>query len=134
MWGYTKLSLLLIGLTSNVVNAQFAEIFPPLDDAEIFWEAQINPVDSPSGTRSPAVLHGNGVYLTPDESHLITSSVGGTVSAYDAWSGELMWEYIPSDAGAAISCKSGITFANADAGTYIVYSIIENENSLEPYT
>ena len=50
--------------------------------------------------------------------------------------GELMWEYIyiPNTEGSAVSCKSGITFANVDVDPYIVFSIIENENTSEPYT
>ena len=132
MWGNNKLALLLLVSLTNV-SGQFSDIFPPLQDAEIYWEAQINPADSPSGTRSPEVLYGNGVFLTPDETKVIATSVGGTISAFDAINGDLLWEYVP-DSGLAISCKSGITFANVDADPYIVYSILENENTFEPYT
>lgn len=82
---YTKLAVLAIGLTK--ATAQFSDIFKPIGNPEIFWEAQINPVDSPTGTRSPEVLYGNGVYLTPDQTMLITTSVGGTVSAFGAMNG-----------------------------------------------
>ena len=81
-----KLAVLAIGLT--IASAQFSDIFIPISQAEIFWEAQINPADSPTGTRSAEVLYGNGVYLTPDQNTLITTSVGGTVSAFGAMNGE----------------------------------------------
>ena len=115
------LQSLSIWLASTLVaNAQL-EV---LDTPQVLWEAT-----------APAVEYGNGVFLTPDESLVLTTSVDGPVNAYEASSGNNVWLYTPPEVdGGVIRCHSGITFWGNNDGTYMVYSIIDNENGISPAT
>jgi hypothetical protein len=97
------------------------------DRPTVLWTDIIDP----SSGRFGGVDRGNGVFLTPDDKVLLSTSFGGTVTAYSALGGKLLWEYDPPIRdGASISCHSGIAFADSDTEPYMTYSIVDNENSL----
>jgi outer membrane protein assembly factor BamB len=130
MWCKMKPSVLLASLAVFVtisVNAQNVTVpGGPLAAPIPLWETQI------MATLSPGVSSGNGAYLTPDELHVITTSAGGTLSAFDAASGAAIWEYDPPAVGTSlVTCHSGVTFANA---SYIIYTIIDDENAIESFS
>lgn len=115
--------LVLLGLT----HAQEALYAQPVE----LWGNQIIP--SIDGIE-PGVLKGNGCKLTPDKSSLIVTSVGGTVSAFSAIDGTFEWEYNPPQpAGGIVRSHSQVAFTtvNATVPPYMVYSVVENENSAE---
>ena len=135
MWVKMKPTLMLASLAGFLtmsVNAQevVVDVLPtPLAAPLPLWETQI------LATGSPGVGFGNGAYLTPDELHVITTSAGGTLTAFDAASGAAIWDYDPPAVGTSlITCHSGVTFANATGFAYIIYTIIDDENALEPYS
>ena len=94
------------------------------------WTAQVESSGPPSGIPLEGMLKGNGAFLTPDERFVITTSLGGTVTAFDANTGEFMWDFQPPAVGnAAVTCHSNAVFTtpNAVTGEYMVYSIIDDE-------
>lgn len=142
MWCKMKSTLLLASLAGFVtisVNAQnvtnvtvdeITDVVPSeFNISTPVWETQI------LASGSPGVGSGNGAFLTPDELHVITTSAGGTLSAFDAASGAAIWEYDPPAVGTSmITCHSGVAFANATGLAYIIYTIIDDENAIESYS
>lgn len=116
----------LFALGLSYVPAQ-EQLFPtPIT----LWENQIIPtVSSEIG-----VLKGNGCKISPDGAHVIVTAVGGTVTSFDALSGEVEWEYNPPvPAGGIVRSHSQVVFTTPNAVTppYMVYSVVENENSAD---
>ena len=63
----------------------------------------------------------------------IVTTVGATVYAFDAYSGTEMWQYqAPADGTSIATCRSAVTFS--PSGTYMAFSVVDNENSLAPTT
>jgi outer membrane protein assembly factor BamB len=90
------------------------------------WEARVQ-----------SIRGGNGVFLSPEDDMVVSSSNLGMLNAFDAYDGTELWSYTPTtaDKNEFLSCKSGITFVATDALEYImVYSVIVNELSLNPMT
>jgi hypothetical protein len=121
MVNFIKVVALLasVGLSS----AQPALLAQPLE----WWSNQIIPT---SAGASPGVFRGNGLKLTPDGSSLIATSVGGTVSSFNAFTGVFEWEYNPPPPSVGtVSSHSQVVFttANSEVGAYMVYTVIENE-------
>lgn len=90
-------------------------------------------------SRTHPIGEGNGVFLTPDEKILVTSTKPAIVHAFDSESGSKLWGYNPSMSSWTgdnyISCLSGIAFASTESFEYIVYAVIIKDNlSLEPET
>lgn len=106
-----------------------------LGEPIVLWTNTILPRDSGAET---GVSYGNGVKLTPDGKYLIATSEGGTVSAFDAFSGDFAWDYDPPqpEAGGATTSHSQVVFTTPNAVTepYMVYSIIERELALDAAT
>jgi outer membrane protein assembly factor BamB len=129
MWTNFKRVALLAAFGINQTGAQLSDLIAPT----LAWSNQIIPS---SPTNSPGVLRGNGVYLTPDGMHLIATSVGGTVNSFNAATGVFEWEYDPPAVdGAIVRTHSGIAFTTEAASEdYMVYSIVDNENSLNSLT
>jgi hypothetical protein len=130
MWTNLKRVALLAAFGISQTGAQLSDLLP---NPEILWVNQIIPSNP---TNSPGVLKGNGVFLTPDGMHLISTSVGGTVTSFGAANGEFEWEYDPPAAdGVTARTHSGITFTTeAAAEPYMVYSVVDNDNSLDALT
>eukprot|EP00980_Cylindrotheca_fusiformis_P031003 scaffold25699_cov137-Cylindrotheca_fusiformis.AAC.7 len=93
------------------------------------WVARTQPIGS-----------GNGVFLSPDEKMVLTSTMPAIVHAFDAEDGVKVWSYNPSMSSwtgdSLISCLSGLTFANTGSLEYVVYAVnIEDRFlSLNPKT
>jgi hypothetical protein len=123
MWANFKRTALLVVLGVSQAGAQDL-LASPVE----YWTNQILP-NNPAN--SPAVLKGNGVFLTPDGKHLISSSVGGILNSFDAWSGIFEWQYDPLSAmDGIVRTHSSVVFSTDNAmEPYMVYSIVENENS-----
>src|SRR5687767_6227765 len=101
MWTNLKETfIILLALTCNsIVDAQGSgdgseEENPALPEALQLWEFQLFPE---AGVEA-SIMYGNGVSLTPDERHVIATSVGGTVTALNAGNGVVAWEYNPTPA------------------------------------
>ncbi len=117
-------------LTLGLVQAQPNLLAQPV----ALWEAKIIP--SVAGAL-PDVLYGNGVAVSPDGATLVSTSVSGVVTAYDALTGEFLWDFPPpSESGGVITSHSLVVFPTANSITepYMVYSIIENEADLTATT
>jgi outer membrane protein assembly factor BamB len=89
--------------------------------------------------RTQPIREGNGVFLSPDEKRLVTSTQPAIVHAFDTESGVKLWRYNPSMSSwtgdSFISCLSGITFASTGSLEYIVYAVVIKDNlSLDPQT
>ena len=92
------------------------------------WSAQLFP-DIDLG--SVEIEAGNGVFMAPDGKHALVTTVGATVYAYNAYNGERAWVYQPEAVGSSIArSHSGVVFG--PLGDYMVYSVVDNENSLNP--
>ncbi len=121
MVNFVKIVALLASV--GLANAQPALLAQPLE----LWSNQIIPS---SAGASPGVLYGNGLKLTPDGSSLIATSVGGTVSSFNALTGAFEWEYNPTPPSVGtVSSHSQVVFttANSEVDAYMVYTVIENE-------
>jgi hypothetical protein len=91
-------------------------------DPSINWSARGEPV-----------RQGNGVFLSPAEDSVVSSSDTGTIVAWDSFDGTEMWRYTPSAGdGSVLSCSSGITFVEAEMMQYMIYTVIVNATSLSP--
>lgn len=119
--------LLALGLSS--VAPQETLFTAPTD----FWANQILPSDGSDG----GVFKGNGCKLTPDGGSLIVTSVGGTVTSFNAFTGAFQWEYQPPQPeNAIVRSHSQVVFTTPNAVTppYMVYAVVENENSADAVT
>jgi hypothetical protein len=132
MWSKAFL-LAFLGLAQ--VSAQgVLDLFPPLDpsDVKVLWSAQI---ETSNIENSPGVGRGNCAIVTPDQGYLITTSIGGTVTAYHALKGNKEWEYDPIvDGGTLISSSSCVVFPPNAVDPYMVYSVVLNEDSANAAT
>lgn len=69
--------------------------------------------------------------MAPDGKHALVTTVGATVYAFNAYNGAQAWVYQPEAVGTSIArSHSGVTFG--PLGEYIVYAVVDNENSLSP--
>ena len=83
-------------------------------------------------TTELGVGKGNGCTLSPDGAHLVVTSVGGTVTSFNALTGEVEWEYDPPQAdGGIVRSHSQVVFPINATSPYMVYAVVENENSAE---
>lgn len=107
----------------------------PSDDFEnllpepiTLWTAQIFP-DANLG--SVNIESGNGVVMAPDGQHFMVTTMGATVYAYNAYNGEKKWHFQPDSVDSSIArSHSVVTFS--PSGDYMVYAVVDNENSLSP--
>jgi outer membrane protein assembly factor BamB len=91
-------------------------------DPSINWSARGEPV-----------RQGNGVFLSPGEDSVISTSDTGTITAWDSFDGTELWSYTPSAGdGTVLSCSSGVTFIETDTMEYMIYSVIVNETLYNP--
>jgi outer membrane protein assembly factor BamB len=103
----------------GVVGAQLTYRESP----ELEWDARV-----------PSLREGNGVFLSPDDGIIIASSSVGQISAFRATDGAEIFQYSYGPNATVeelISSSSGISFSN---DTSVIFSILVNENSLNPST
>ena len=107
------------------------EVFEDLlSEPATLWSAQLFP-DVNLG--SVEIQAGNGVFMAPDGKHALVTTVGATVYAFNAYTGEQKWVYQPEAIDNSIPrSHSAVTFG--PTGDYMVYSVVDNENSLDPTT
>ena len=109
-------SLLLFLISMRVSNAEFEYLLFP----QSRWTSQ-----------APPVIAGNGVFVTPDDSLVVSTSNDGTVMGFEASSGNPLWTYRPPPVnGVPMTCKSGITFSYTSSTPYMIYSVMDDEFSL----
>jgi hypothetical protein len=86
-------------------------------DPSINWSARGEPV-----------RQGNGVFLSPSEDIVVSSSNIGAVNAWDSLDGTKLWRYSPvAESGAVLSCSSGVTFIKTDSMESMFYTVVVNE-------
>jgi hypothetical protein len=127
MWSKACI-LAFLGLAQ--VSAQgFLDLFPPLQPSEVgvLWSAQIEPTNN---ANSQGVGRGNCAILTPDQNYLITTSIRGTVTAYNALDGKDEWTYNPTiGGGTLLRSSSCVVFPPNAVDPYMVYSVVENQST-----
>ena len=128
MWSFVKQSLLVAGVL--VAQGTDAQIFDDLNDAGRRWTATI---EAGNQNIEVGVGRGNCVIMSPDQSQLIATSIGGTVSAYDPFSGDRLWGYDAPQNGITRS-HSCVAFPPKADMPYMVYAVVDNENSVTPTT
>ena len=99
-----------------------------LDTPTKLWSAQLFP-DIDLGAIE--IEAGNGVFMAPDGKHALVTTVGATVYAFNAYTGEQAWVYQPASVDGSITrSHSAVVFGpNSD---YMVYAVVDNENSMAP--
>ena len=90
--------------------------------AQLFPDVDLGPVQ---------IEAGNGVFMAPDGMQALVTTVGATVYAFNAYNGKKAWVYQPESISNTITrSHSGVTFGlNSD---YMVYAVVDNENSMTP--
>ena len=92
------------------------------------WSAQLFP-DVDLG--AVEIEAGNGVFMAPDGKHALVTTVGATVYAFNAYTGEQAWVYQPAPISGTIArSHSGVVFG--PGVDYMVYAVVDNENSMSP--
>jgi outer membrane protein assembly factor BamB len=92
------------------------------------WSAQLFP-DVDLG--SVEIEAGNGIVMAPDGKHALVTTVGATVYAFDAYTGEQAWVYQPEAISNSIARSHSAVIFGPQAD-YMVYSVVDNENSMSP--
>jgi outer membrane protein assembly factor BamB len=115
-----------LALSAASVSAQLSAL---LDEPVELWTTQLLP-DANLG--SVEILKGNGVFMSPDGTTAMVTTVGGTVYAINAYNGEQKWAYQApsSDSSSVVSSRGGVTVALD--GSFLAFSVIDNENSVTP--
>lgn len=118
-------STFFLACAASAVSAQ--DLLPaPVErwSYQLLPQANLGPVE---------VQKGNGVFLDPSGKMAVVTTVGGTVYAFDAYSGTEMWQYqAPPDGTSIASCRSAVTFSPNEE--WMAFSVVDNENSLTPTT
>jgi glucose dehydrogenase len=108
-----------------------AQLLDP-DQVRVLWSAQI---EEKNLANSQGVGRGNCAILSPNQKYLITTSIRGTVTAYDALKGDKKWDYDPTvDGGTILRSHSCVVFPPNAVDPYMVYSVVQNENSVNAAT
>ncbi len=125
---YFSLATAVLAAACTQVASQ--ELPPLFSDPVLLWQSQLT-ADVNLGPTD--VLKGNGVFMAPDGMTAYVTTVGATVYAFDAYSGAALWTYQPETVGTSITrSHSGLSFG--PTADYMVYSVVDNENSLNPET
>mmetsp|Transcript_12023 Transcript_12023/g.18960 ORF Transcript_12023/g.18960 Transcript_12023/m.18960 type:complete len:558 (+) Transcript_12023:90-1763(+) len=122
---FKNIAAILISLAALACSpATGQQLGDLLNDGDSVWTNQIIPANP---TDQPGLLKGNGVSLTPDGSSVVVTSVGGTVTSFDALTGLFEWEYLPTAAeGSILRTTSKVVFTTENAAEpYMVYSVVE---------
>ena len=122
-------TLYLLATAGFAVADQEEPVYEPLlDEPTKLWSAQLFP-DPDLG--SVEIEAGNGVFMAPDGKHALITTVGATVYAFNAYTGEQAWVYQPETISNSITrSHSDVVFGPME--DYMVYAVVDNENSLSP--
>ncbi len=124
------LSTLCLLASSQSAFAEDSEaVYEPLLETPVkMWSAQLFP-DPELG--AVEIESGNGVFIAPDGKHALVTTVGATVYAFNAYTGEQAWVYQPEALSDNIArSHSGVSFG--PGADYMVYAVVDNENSMSP--
>lgn len=113
-----KISLSFVFLFLGSLLQVQAQDFNYLDPT-LLWQGRT------TEDTSAGVLEGNGVYLSPDNRMIVSTSSDGTLRAFEPTTGEIIWSYVPDNLGFAIRCWSGVTFSYRGSSPYMVYAVAD---------
>lgn len=109
-------------------------LFVPSSHAQISYLAEPKLLWSGFTTNAEegelGVREGNGLYISPDGSMLVSTSFDGTVRAFDPIIGDILWTYTPNNLGFPIRCFSGVTFNLQSATPFLVYTVADSATDL----
>lgn len=126
----TIVSSLCLLATARTTFADETEagLEPLLETPTKLWSAQLFPDVNLGAVEIEA---GNGVFMAPDGKHALVTTVGATVYAFNAYTGEQAWVYQPAPISGTIArSHSGVVFG--PGVDYMVYAVVDNENSMSP--
>lgn len=121
-------TLFLLGTARSAVADEETDYEPLLETPTKLWSATLFP-DVDLG--SVEIEAGNGVFMAPDGKHALVTTVGATIYAFNAYTGEQAWVYQPEAISNTIArSHCGVVFD--PSATYMVYAVVDNENSMSP--
>jgi len=119
---------LLATARSAVADDTEVEYEPLLETPTRLWSAQLFP-DVDLGAVD--VEAGNGVFMAPDGKHALVVTIGATVYAFDAYTGEQAWVYQAEAISNSIArSHSGVVFG--PGSDHMIFAVVDNENSMAP--
>ena len=95
------------------------------------WTQQLLP-DANLGETD--VLYGNGITMSPDGKMAFVTTIGATVYALHPYSGELIWAYQAGPVADNSIVRSHSSVVMSPTGNYMAYTVVDDENSLNPVT
>ena len=112
-----------------VASTATGQLSPLLEAPVEAWTTQLMP-DTSLG--SVEILKGNGVFMSPDNRTALVTTVGATVYAINAYTGDQLWAYqAPAvDSSSVVRSRSGVTVSPTE--DYMTISVVDNENSVSP--
>ena len=118
-----KASTLLTLLCMAIANG-IAVAIDHLDSPELVWQ-----------TQADVILDGNGVFISPDDSITVVAQANGNLNAYDTFSGQDLWMFVPpGNNDLPIACQGGVTFSATGGQDYLIYSIVDDPNGIISFT
>lgn len=120
--------LLLASAGSAAAQPEGFEYKDLLNAPEVLWTTTLFPNIDLGAVEIEA---GNGIVMAPDGKHALVTTVGATVYAMNAYTGERTWVYQPEAVSNSIARSHGSVVFGPSAD-YMVYAVVDNENSLEP--
>ena len=120
--------LLLASAGSAAAQPEGFEYKDLLNAPEVLWTTTLFPNIDLGAVEVEA---GNGIVMAPDGKHALVTTVGATVYAMNAYTGERTWVYQPEAVSNSIARSHGSVVFGPSA-EYMVYAVVDNENSLEP--
>lgn len=85
--------------------------------------------------RTDNILDGNGVFISPDDSITVVSQANGNLNAFDTFTGDELWEFVPpTNDDLPVACQGGVTFSVDGPFGYLVYSIVDDPNGVTSFT
>lgn len=121
-------TICLLASARSVVADEEIDFEPLMESPSKLWSATLFP-DVDLG--SVEIEAGNGVFMAPDGKHALVTTVGATVYAFNAYTGDQAWVYQPEAvSNSIVRSHSGVVFG--PMADYMVYAVVDNENSMTP--
>jgi outer membrane protein assembly factor BamB len=112
-------------------STSFGQLSPLLETPIAAWTTQLIPDVS---VGSVEILKGNGAVMSPDGKTALVTTVGATVYAINAYSGDQLWTYQAPAADSSSVVRSRSLATVSPTEDYMAISVIDNENSVSPVT
>jgi outer membrane protein assembly factor BamB len=117
LWMFALMMAAASGASAAATAGQNITTIHYLASPNITWTSSISPL-----------LKGNGIFLSPDDHILVSTSLDGTVNSFHPSTGAILWTHQPVPINnSLLSCHSGVTFSSN--GSFFIYSVIDNEGS-----